>query len=122
MTPCIRLAHWRRLALLAVAAFGLMWGGPPARAQAAQAADGEKNQSRSVIVQAPRRRQHTFGVPPAKADAYAAEAAKDAAWRKYRDTIPSPPGPCPVRPSPGAGCGALEDGLQGYPGLLSNAQ
>ena len=125
MTPCIRLGDRHRLALFAVIAFGLLLGGPPATAQAVQAADGptkQRSSSNDVIVQAPRRRQHTFGVPPAKADAYAAEAAKNAAWRKYRDSIPATPGPCPVRPSPGARCGALEDGLQDYPGLGSLAQ
>ena len=123
MTARIWLGDRHRLPLFAVVAFGLLLGGPPATAQAVRPADRptkQRSSSNEVIVQAPRR--HTFGIPPAKADAYAAEAAKDAAWRKYRDSIPATPGPCPVRPSPGAGCGALEDGLQDYPGLGSLAQ
>ena len=118
MTHSIWLGDRRRLALFAFVALGLTFGGPFATAQAVRAAS-----SSEVIVQAPRHHQRTFGVPSAKADAFAAEDAKEAAWRKYRDSSPPPPGPCQVRPGPGqgVGCGPFE-GLEAYPGLQSYFQ
>jgi hypothetical protein len=126
MTPCIWLRGRHQLALFTIVALGLTLGGPSATAQAVRAAGGPTKQSGSsneVIVQAPRHHQRTFGVPPVKAAAFAAEASKEEAWRNYRDSSPLPTGPCPVRPGPGEGvrCGPF-DGLEDYPGLRSYSQ
>jgi len=41
-----------------------------------------------VTVQAPRPPSEAAGIPPDKAAALAEEAAKDEAWRKYRESRP----------------------------------
>lgn len=60
-----------------------------------------------VVVRAPpAHRRHHARIPPAKAAAFAAQAAKNDAWRKYRDSTPS------------VTAGTL-DQAAGYPGLRS---
>ncbi|HXQ16334.1 MAG TPA: hypothetical protein VN814_17080 [Caulobacteraceae bacterium] len=104
------------VALFAVVALGLALGGPAALAQSIQASGAATKQSGSaeVLVQAPRHQTRSYGIPP-----FAAEAAKEEAWRKYRDSAP-PPGPCLGRPGAAqpADCGTFE-GLKDYPGLQS---
>lgn len=117
------LGSSRLLAPLAVVVL-LASVAPAARAQADQAKGAPDAASQSgpgaIIVQEPRRQPpRTYGVPPAKAEALAAEAAKDAAWREYRDSAPAPtPGACPSPPDPaqGANCATLQ-GSKDYPGL-----
>ena len=91
-----------RLTLSAFFALGLAAAAPIAQAQsepdkpaaASQpgAADSKpgpadsKSSVTEVVVDAPP--PQVFGVPPAKAAALAAEAAKNEAWRKYRDSMP----------------------------------
>jgi hypothetical protein len=84
----------RPLRLLAAGALGLALATPVA---AWAQADHDKSvvpavkqsDAGSVIVHAPPRRPRRLGVPPAKAAAFAAQAANDEAWRKYRDSTPS---------------------------------
>ena len=61
----------------------------------------------SVVVHAPRQRPQ-IGVPPDKAKALDEQAAKDEAWRKYRDSVP------PINAGP------LEQ-TKDYPGLHAAA-
>ncbi len=77
-----------------------------ARPAKAPAADATKpNTVGDVVVRAPPRR-HRLRIPPAKAAAFAAEAARQDAWRNYRDSTPP------------ASAGALGQAA-GYPGLRS---
>ncbi len=93
-----------RLMLLAVFALGLVSAAPTAQAQSEPdkpAAAPEPNAAASepgaaaskassvegVTVNA-RPGSGALGVPPAKAAAYADEAAKNEAWRKYRESTP----------------------------------
>lgn len=92
------LKAWSRLTLLAVFALGFAWEAPTAQAQAQGepdksaaaskpgAAAPEPSSVTEVTVNAPP--AHVFGVPPAKAAALAAEAAKNEAWRKYLESMP----------------------------------
>jgi len=92
-----------RLTLLAVFALGLASQAPTAQAQSqpdksaaaskSGAADSKPGAAASepssvpeVTVDAPP--SQVSRVPPAKAAALAAEAAKNEAWRKYRDSMP----------------------------------
>lgn len=87
---------WYRLPALAVLALGLASEAPTAQAQSEHkkpaaaskpsAQASESSSAAEVTVNAPRRR--VIGVPPAKAAALAAEAAKNEAWRKYRESAP----------------------------------
>jgi hypothetical protein len=85
-----------RLMLLAVFALGLASEAPTAQAQSGpdkpaaaskpSAAASTPSSVADVTVTAPRPR--SIGVGPAKAAALAAEAAKNEAWRKYRESTP----------------------------------
>ena len=116
MTIRTRPGALHPVALFAVAAFGLALFGPAALAQAVQTSGAATKQSGSaeVIVQAPRHQKPSYAIPP-----FAADAAKEEAWRKYRDSVATQ-GPCPVRPGPAqpGDCGTFE-GLKDYPGLQS---
>lgn len=119
-----RLRSPPRLAPLALSVVLLALIAPAAWAQAAPATGGadatSQSSSGAIVVHKPRHRPpHSYGVPPDKAKAFAAEAARDAHWRAYRDSAPAPtPGACPSPPDPaqGANCATLQ-GLKDYPGL-----
>jgi hypothetical protein len=109
------------LAALAIGALVFALGGEAAQAQMDKdhldkdqatkptAAPGGQPQGEvgAVVVRPPRQTPHydTF-VPPDRAKAFAAEAAKDEAWRNYRNSIPA------------LGAGPLER-AKDYPGLQS---
>jgi len=84
------------LMLLAVLALGLALEAPTARAQSEpdkpaapsepSAAAAKPGSVAEVTVTAPQTKP--IGIPPEKAAALAAEAAKNEAWRKYRESTP----------------------------------
>ncbi len=83
----------RRLALLAVFVPGLASAAPIAPDQgkhekpaAASEPASEASGVEGVTVNAPRSR--SIGIPAEKEAAFAAEAAKNEAWRKYRESTP----------------------------------
>jgi hypothetical protein len=87
---------WCRLTLLAVLALGLASEAPTAQAQnehdkpvaASKPTAQASGSSKVAEVTVNARRRRVIGVPPAKAAAFAAEAAKNEAWRKYRESTP----------------------------------
>ena len=92
------LTACRRLTPLAAFALGLALAAPAAQAQSdpnkpaassapSSAAAAKPGDPGEVTVRAPRART-AIGIPPAKAAALADEAAKNEAWRKYRESTP----------------------------------
>jgi len=106
------LRAFRRLVVGAVGVLGLVLAAQSAGAQATSASDSSgrarQNEVGSVVVHAPRQRPQV-GVPPDKAKALADQAAKNEAWRKYRNSVP------PVNAGP------LEQSKD-YPGLHAAAK
>lgn len=102
----------RHLAVLAVAALGFVFAAQASWAQADRATPGSGGAPHSevgpVVVHAPRHHPQP-GIPPEKAKIFAAEAARDEAWREYRNSIPA------------HGAGTLERSKD-YPGLHSYLQ
>jgi hypothetical protein len=90
-------ASGRGSALLAALAFGLAAASaaeaqsehdkPPTAAEPV-AAPAKPSSVEGVTVNAPRAGSNAIGVAPADAAAFAAEAAKNEAWRKYRESMP----------------------------------
>jgi hypothetical protein len=88
----------RRLMLLAIFAPGLASAAPaapaqsdhdkPAAASEPSAAASAPSSVEGVTVNAPRAGSGVDAVPPEKAAAFAEEAAKNEAWRKYRESTP----------------------------------
>lgn len=79
--------------LLTAGALGLAFAASTALAQTAQDNGGahtDQNSKGPVVVHAaPTQHRPRIGIPPAKAAAYASEAARNDAWRKYRSGAPS---------------------------------
>jgi hypothetical protein len=100
-----------RLVASAVGLLGFVLAAQPAGAQPTNASDSSgvppKGEVGSVVVHAPRQRPQV-GIPPDKAKALDEQAAKDEAWRKYRNSVP------PVNAGP------LEQSKD-YPGLHAAA-
>ena len=77
---------------IAAVALVMALAGTTARAQpdsAKDAASTKLKNASGVVVHAPPTRQPPLAPPPDKAAAFALDASKDDAWRKYRDTVPS---------------------------------
>lgn len=115
MAPRPSLKGLRHAAALAVGVAGLALTAQPSWAQAdkpAKPASGSgaahQGEVDSVVVHAPRHHPKP-GIPPDRAKAFADDAARDEAWRQYRDSYPPP------------GAGTL-DQSKDYPGLHDYVQ